>query len=97
MGRYNGAVVTSAGQALFAEAIAGGTPVLFTKMRTSSTVIPDGTNLESLTLSEGLTRIGDSAFNCCQELKSSQKSGYFLILIHLIYSIYFVFQVLVDL
>lgn len=59
MGRYNGAVVTGAGQALFAEAIAGGTPVLFTKMRTSSTVIPDGTNLESLTSLSGIEQAED--------------------------------------
>lgn len=49
MGAYNKAIVTTAGQALFAAAIAGDKQVEFTKMETSSHAYPSSTNFQALT------------------------------------------------
>lgn len=59
MGKYNGAVITTVGQTLIANAIAGSEAVIFTKMRTSSTAISPGTNLESLTSLSGIEQAED--------------------------------------
>ena len=53
MGKYNGAVITTAGQNVIAQAISG-TEMTWTVMRTSSTVIPASTNLETLTSLSGI-------------------------------------------
>lgn len=49
MGVYNATVVTTAGQNLIASAIAGGEPVSFTALKTSTHVYPAGTALQNLT------------------------------------------------
>lgn len=49
MGKYNGAVITAAGQNLFASAIAGGEVVTFTTMVTSSYAYPTTQDFEALT------------------------------------------------
>lgn len=49
MGKYNGAVLTTAGQQVISSAIAGSQTVQWTAIKTSSAVIPSGTNLEALT------------------------------------------------
>lgn len=48
MGQYNGAVITTAGQAVLAQAI-GGAELTITKVVTSATAIPPGTDLTALT------------------------------------------------
>lgn len=53
MGKYNGAVITNAGHNLIAQAIAG-SELEWTVMRTSSTVIPAGTDLSTLTSLTGI-------------------------------------------
>ena len=53
MGKYHGAVITTAGQNVIAQAISG-TELTWTVMRTSSTVIPASTNLETLTSLSGI-------------------------------------------
>lgn len=49
MGRYKGAVITTVGQNLIAEALAGHGTVTFTTLVTSSHQYPDVTNLQALT------------------------------------------------
>ena len=49
MGLYNGSVITNAGAAMIASAIAGGKTVEFTAVKTSSHVYSSGTNLAELT------------------------------------------------
>lgn len=53
MGKYNGAVVTTAGQNVIAQAITG-TELTWTVMRTSSVAIPQGTDLTELTSLSGI-------------------------------------------
>lgn len=53
MGLYNGAVITSAGQNLLAQAISG-TELTWTVMRASSVAIPEGTDLTTLTSLTGI-------------------------------------------
>ena len=53
MGKYNGAVVTTAGQNVIAQAITG-TKLTWTVMRTSSVAIPQGTDLTTLTSLSGI-------------------------------------------
>ena len=53
MGLYNGAVITSAGQNLLAQAISG-TELTWTAMRASSVAIPEGTDLTTLTALTGI-------------------------------------------
>ena len=53
MGKYNGAVVTTAGQNVIAQAITG-TELTWTVMRTSSVAIPQGTDLTTLTSLSGI-------------------------------------------
>lgn len=53
MGKYNGAVITDAGHNLIAQAISG-SELEWTVMRTSSTAIPAGTNLATLTSLTGI-------------------------------------------
>lgn len=48
MGQYNGAVITTAGQAVLAQAI-GGAELTITKVVTSATAIPPGADLTALT------------------------------------------------
>lgn len=48
MGKYNGAVITTAGQNVIAQSLSG-TQLTWTVMRSSSAAIPSGTNLEELT------------------------------------------------
>lgn len=49
MGKYNGAVITTAGQNLIAQAIAEGKTVTFTTAQASSHVYPSSTDFEALT------------------------------------------------
>lgn len=49
MGKYKGAVITTVGQNLIAEALAGHGTVTFTTLVTSSHQYPDSTNLQALT------------------------------------------------
>lgn len=49
MGVYNATVITTAGQNLIAEAIAGGEAVNFSSVKTSTHVYPAGTTLQNLT------------------------------------------------
>lgn len=49
MGVYNATVITNAGQNLIASAIAGGEPINFTAVKTSTHVYPAGTALQNLT------------------------------------------------
>jgi hypothetical protein len=49
MGKYNGAVITTAGQNLIAQAIAESKTVTFTTAQASSHVYPSSTNFEALT------------------------------------------------
>lgn len=49
MGKYSGAVVTNAGQSLFAQAIAEQATITFTSVKTSSYAIPDSVDIETLT------------------------------------------------
>lgn len=53
MGKYNGAVITTAGQNVIAQAITG-TELTWTVMRTSSVAIPQGTDLTTLTSLSGI-------------------------------------------
>lgn len=53
MGKYYGAVVTTAGQNVIAQAITG-TELTWTVMRTSSVAIPQGTDLTTLTSLSGI-------------------------------------------
>jgi hypothetical protein len=53
MGLYNGAVITSAGQNILAQAISG-TELTWTAMRASSVAIPEGTDLTTLTALTGI-------------------------------------------
>ena len=53
MGKYNGAVITTAGQNVISQAISG-TELTWLTMKTSSTAIPAGTNIESLTTLSGI-------------------------------------------
>ena len=58
MGLYNGAVITSAGQNLLAQAISG-TELTWTAMRASSVAIPEGTDLTTLTSLTGIEQTTD--------------------------------------
>lgn len=58
MGLYNGAVITSAGQNLLAQAISG-TELTWTAMRASSVAIPEGTDLTTLTALTGIEQTTD--------------------------------------
>ncbi len=58
MGLYNGAVITSAGQSLLAQAISG-TELTWTAMRASSVAIPEGTDLTTLTALTGIEQTTD--------------------------------------
>ena len=58
MGLYNGAVITSAGQNLLAQAISG-TELAWTVMRASSVAIPEGTDLTTLTALTGIKQTAD--------------------------------------
>ena len=58
MGLYNGAVITSAGQNLLAQAISG-TELAWTAMRASSVAIPEGTDLTTLTSLTGIEQTTD--------------------------------------
>ena len=49
MGVYNATVITTAGQNLIASAIAGGDPISFSSVKTSTHVYPAGTSLQNLT------------------------------------------------
>ena len=49
MGQYNSGVITSAGQQLIAQAIAGDGVISFPYVKTSSWAIPAGTNIPALT------------------------------------------------
>ncbi|MBR2999807.1 MAG: phage tail protein [Oscillospiraceae bacterium] len=49
MGKYNGAIITTAGQNLIASAIAGGNEIYFTKMQVSSYAYPSTTDFLALT------------------------------------------------
>ena len=53
MGKYNGAVITTAGQNVISQAISG-TELTWLTMKTSSIAIPAGTNIESLTTLSGI-------------------------------------------
>lgn len=53
MGKYNGAVITAAGQNVIAQAITG-TELTWTVMRTSSVAVPQGTDLTTLTSLSGI-------------------------------------------
>ena len=53
MGKYNGAVITTAGQNVISQAISG-TELTWLTMKTSSTAIPAGTNIEALTTLSGI-------------------------------------------
>lgn len=53
MGKYNGAVITTAGQNVISQAISG-TELTWLTMKTSSTAIPAGTNVETLTTLSGI-------------------------------------------
>lgn len=53
MGKYNGAVITTAGQNVISQAISG-TELTWLTMKTSSTAIPSGTNIEALTSLSGI-------------------------------------------
>lgn len=53
MGKYNGAVITTAGQNVISQAISG-TELTWLNMKTSSTAIPAGTNVEALTTLSGI-------------------------------------------
>lgn len=77
MGQYNAAVLTTAGQALIASAIAQETPLIFTKMRTSSTVIPAGTNLENLTSLSGIKQSVDITSTLLYDSQTIQTSANF--------------------
>ena len=77
MGQYNAAVLTTAGQALIASAIAQETPLIFTKMRTSSTVIPAGTNLENLTSLSGTKQSVDITSTLLYDSQTIQISANF--------------------
>lgn len=58
MGKYHGAVITTAGQNVIAQAISG-TELTWTVMRTSSTAIPAATNLETLTSLSGVEQTSE--------------------------------------
>lgn len=58
MGLYNGAVITSAGQNLLAQAISG-TELTWTAMRASSVAIPEGTDITALTSLTGIEQTTD--------------------------------------
>ena len=49
MGVYNATVITTAGENLIASAIAGGDPISFSSVKTSTHVYPAGTSLQNLT------------------------------------------------
>ena len=53
MGKYNGAVITTAGQNVISQSISG-TKLAWLTMKTSSIAIPAGTNIESLTTLSGI-------------------------------------------
>ena len=48
MGKYNGAVITSVGSALIAEAVAQSETLYFTAVKSSTYVIPDGASIEDM-------------------------------------------------
>lgn len=54
MGKYNGAVITTAGQNLIAQALSGGNTVTWTTMQASSYDYPPGADLEALTSLQGV-------------------------------------------
>ena len=58
MGKYNAAVITTAGENIIAQAVQG-TQLTWTKMRSSSTAIAAGTNLKSLTSISGVQQTVD--------------------------------------
>jgi len=59
MGKYNGAVITAAGQNLIAQAISGSETVTWTTMQASSYAYPAGTNLEALTALQDVEKTAD--------------------------------------
>ena len=58
MGKYNAAVITTAGENIIAQAVQG-TQLTWTKMRSSSTAIAAGTNLKSLASLSGVQQTVD--------------------------------------
>ena len=62
MGSYNSAVVTTAGEALFAAAVAGSETLEWTKAEASSYEIPVGVNLESLTSLQDVEQTADISY-----------------------------------
>lgn len=59
MGKYNGAVITTAGQNLIAQAIAESKTVTFTTAQASSYAYPSSTNFEALTALTGVEKTVD--------------------------------------
>lgn len=59
MGKYNGAVVTTAGQNLIAQAIAGGNTVTWTTAEASSYAYPSTTDFQSLTSLQNVEQAAD--------------------------------------
>lgn len=62
MGKYNGAVITTAGQNFFASAIAGGQAVTFTTMVSSSYAYPATAELQSLTSLQDVVQTVDISY-----------------------------------
>ena len=62
MGKYNGAVITTAGQNFFASAIAGGQAVTFTTMVSSSYAYPATAELRSLTSLQDVVQTVDISY-----------------------------------
>lgn len=62
MGKYNGAVITTAGQNFFAAAIAGGRAVTFTTMVSSSYAYPATAELQSLTSLQDVVQTVDISY-----------------------------------
>lgn len=62
MGKYNGVVITAAGQNLIAQAIAQAQTVTFTTAQVSTHVYPAGTNLEALTSLDDVQKTVDITY-----------------------------------
>jgi hypothetical protein len=77
MGKYNGAIVTTVGQALIAGAIAGNSKITFTKLKASTRVYPSTTNFAAMTSISDIVQSVDISYAGVYNNNIVQVSGQF--------------------
>jgi hypothetical protein len=77
MGKYNGAIVTSAGQSLIANAVASNQKIIFTKLKASTHVYASTTDFESMTSIADIVQSVDISYAGVYNNNVIQVSGQF--------------------